>query len=55
MLALVKKGKGSKIVLKSSDKSAEEGASRALEKAKQAKANAKTDAEKVREVVDGGW
>ena len=47
MLKTVKTGKG-KVRLKSNDKSAEDGAQRALEKAKKAKANAETDAEKVR-------
>lgn len=47
MLRTIKSGKGS-VRLKPSDKSVEEGAVRAVEKAKQAKANAKTDAEKVR-------
>ncbi|CAM9151439.1 unnamed protein product [Pylaiella littoralis] len=46
MLRTIKSGKGS-VRLKPSDKSVEEGAVRAVEKAKQAKANAKTDAEKV--------
>lgn len=46
MLKSVKSGKGS-VRLKSSDKSVEEGANRAVEKAKEAKAKAESDAEKV--------
>ncbi|CAN0211366.1 unnamed protein product [Ectocarpus sp. 4 AP-2014] len=46
MLRTIKSGKGS-VLLKSNDKSQDEGAMRALEKAKKVKANAKTDAEKV--------
>lgn len=50
MVALVRKGKPSAIKLKSSDKSEEEGATRALERAKAAKATAKTPEEKARHV-----
>ncbi|CAM9511012.1 unnamed protein product, partial [Ectocarpus fasciculatus] len=46
MLRTIKSGKGS-VPLKSNDKSQEEGVARAVEKAKKAKANAKTDEEKV--------
>lgn len=48
MLALVKAGKGKRVQLKSSDKTAEDKMTRALEKAKTAKAKAQTDDEKVR-------
>ncbi|CAN0323358.1 unnamed protein product, partial [Hapterophycus canaliculatus] len=46
MLKIVKSGKGS-VRLKSSDKSVEEKATKAIEKAKAAKAKAVTDEEKV--------
>lgn len=46
MLKLVRSGNG-QVRLKPNDKSAEEGAKRAQEKAKKAKANARTDEEKV--------
>lgn len=46
MQKAIKNGKSVK--LKSSDKTAEERSTRAIEKAKKAKANAKTDEEKVR-------
>lgn len=47
MLHLVKRGDTHKVRVKSSDKSVEEGATLAVEKARKAKANAKTDDEKV--------
>lgn len=53
MLALVKKGKGSRVQLKSSDKSMEDRAIKAIEKAKAQKAKATTDEEKVREFLQG--
>lgn len=52
MLALAKKGRASSIKLRSSDKREEEIANKALEKAKAAKAKARTDEEKVRSSVD---
>lgn len=51
MLASIRAGKTKQVKLKSNDKTAEDGASRAMEKAKAAKANATTDSEKVREAI----
>ncbi|CAB1104174.1 unnamed protein product [Ectocarpus sp. CCAP 1310/34] len=52
MLRTIKSGKGS-VPLRSNDKSQEESAARALEKAEKAKANAKTDEEKVATMKTG--
>lgn len=48
MLKTIKTGKGS-VKLKSNDKSAEERSTKAIEKAKKAKANAETDEDKARQ------